>query len=230
MRTLPFHALLVVFWLASSGCLLPTALGLRTDGRLPMHQGPVELGLGVGTAPYPNASPSITLHTEIVSVAATVHLLTADFQSVMPMFSGEGRIRVWEDGPEGMGVALLLGAGVPPGIPGIGVDTGLIVSSPRQRGFRAYGGMRLNAVFPLVDSVTVKASEPFLTEDREFEVGTHLFGTAAAGVAWSSPSGWTASLELMVFRLLARGNGGASEQTVFGLNLNVGRVLGASGR
>lgn len=199
-----------------------------------MHQGPVELGLGLaalGTAGETPivASPSVALHSDLVSVAATVHLLSVDFQSVVPILSGEGRIRVWEDGPDGMGVALLLGAGIPPS-PGWGVDTGVVVSTPRRGGFRGYAGTRFNTVFPQAESMTYESSG-FVIAPGEYELPyeTHLFGTAAAGVVWSSASGLTTSLELWGISLLATGQR-AAFAPAWGLGLNASWALGSSGR
>lgn len=237
---MPNPSLPVVFAVAAlavSGCVVPTAVGLRTDGRRPLHPGPMELGLGLtegvstsGMTLLPLVSPSFALHSELVSVAATVHLVPVGLTQVVPILSGEGRIRIWEDGPEGMGVALLLGAGIPLAF-NWGVDTGVVVSTPRRAGFRGYAGTRFNTAFPLQESVTLHFPEDgfIVRGDVVFPLETTLFGTAAAGVTWSSPSGWNASLEFAAMLGLARGNLGVDDAPWFGLSVNVGRVLGKSG-
>ena len=202
---------------ALAACTTPSALGLRTDGRLPAHGGQLEAGFGFAALDDLDDSntvevtgPSLAVHLDNVSLAANVHYvpdLVVEERSFTEglVVSGEARVRVYENGPEGAGVALLFGAGLPP--TGFGVDAGFVASTPRANGLRGYGGFRFNPVFGE-------------------EISNHFFATVAAGLSWTGPGGLVGTAELMRLGTLVTGEDAPDVKPFWGLALSAGWVFG----
>lgn len=174
-------------WLATAGCLAPTAIGLRHDGFIGVP-GTIQGGVAVSTGETAtvDATASVTVRPDVQVAAAVGTALFGTRAEAEVRLGGTAAVN-----EPSMSVSLGGGAWFAGDESTYGVHTRLVVARPVVPRVRTYGGLAINAV---VDPV---CAPPLLYETV---CGVAMYGEPTIGASYRriGARGWTQAVGVEV--------------------------------